>query len=77
MSTLCLAFSVHRSSYFYWLSSSKNINADTLALEIEVKAIHAESNGSAGARTIASIATEREFPLSRYRAAKLMKKLEL
>ncbi|MCL1132752.1 IS3 family transposase, partial [Shewanella sairae] len=30
-----------------------------------------------GARTIASIATEREFPLSRYRAAKLMKKLEL
>lgn len=38
-----------------------------------VKAIHTESNGSAGARTIATIATSRGYPLSRYRAGNLMK----
>lgn len=38
-----------------------------------VKAIHAESKGSAGARTIALIATERGYPLSRYRVSRLMK----
>jgi len=38
-----------------------------------VKVIHRESNGSAGARTIATIATNRGYPLSRYRASKLMK----
>jgi putative transposase len=38
-----------------------------------VKAIHIESNGSAGARTIATIATSRDCPLSRYRADKPMK----
>ena len=42
-----------------------------------VKSIHAESNGSAGARTIASIATERGFRLTRYRAGNMMKALGL
>ena len=35
------------------------------------------SGGSAGARTIAAIATNNDFELSRYRAAKLMVKLKL
>ena len=35
------------------------------------------SGGSAGARTIAAIATNNGFELSRYRAAKLMVKLKL
>ncbi|TMS79537.1 IS3 family transposase, partial [Pseudoalteromonas sp. S554] len=35
------------------------------------------SGGSAGARTIAAIATNNGFELSRYRAAKLMIKLKL
>jgi len=35
------------------------------------------SDGSAGARTIAVIATNNGFELSRYRAAKLMVKLKL
>ncbi len=39
-----------------------------------VKDIHTESKGSAGARTISTIATERGTPLSRYRARKLMVK---
>ena len=37
-----------------------------------VKSIHAESNGSAGSRTISTIATERGLQLSRYRVRKLM-----
>ena len=42
-----------------------------------VRRIHAESNGSAGTRTIAQIATDRSVPLTRYRARKLMKQLGL
>lgn len=42
-----------------------------------VRAIHAESNGSAGARTIAEIATARDLPMSRFVASGLMKELEL
>lgn len=42
-----------------------------------VKAIHAESNGSAGARTIAQIATTRGLVLSRYRVTGFMKRLGL
>jgi putative transposase len=38
-----------------------------------VKSIYAESNSSAGARTIAGIATTRGLPLSRYIATRLMK----
>ena len=42
-----------------------------------VRRIHNESNGSAGARTIAQISTDRELPISRYRAGKMMKQLQL
>ena len=42
-----------------------------------VKAIFTESGGSAGARTLATIATTREVPLSRYRASKIMVKFNL
>jgi len=44
---------------------------------MEFKAVLAESNGSAGARTLATIMTQRGTPLSRYRARGLMKELEL
>ena len=49
------------------------MSPERLKAQAIVKAIHSESNGSAGARTIALIATERGFPLSRYRAGNLMK----
>lgn len=39
--------------------------------------MHQESNGSAGARTIADIVSGRGIPLSRYRAGKLMKALAI
>lgn len=42
-----------------------------------VQAIHTESKESAGARTIATIATEQGTPLTRYRASKLMSELQL
>ncbi|WP_399322786.1 hypothetical protein [Thiomicrorhabdus lithotrophica] len=42
-----------------------------------VRRIHAESNGSAGARTIEQISSDRKLPISRYRAGKMMKQLRL
>jgi putative transposase len=42
-----------------------------------VKSIYNESNGSAGARTIAAISTQRGLALSRYRARGLMTQLKL
>jgi len=74
---LCKAFGIHRSSYRYWLERPGDVNAETIHLMSEVRAVHAESNGSAGARTVADMVTARGMPLSRYRAGKLMKKLEL
>lgn len=47
---------------------------EQVKLEAEVKAIHRMSGGSAGSR---AIATNNDFELSRYRAAKLMVKLKL
>lgn len=49
------------------------VSPERLKAQAIVKAIHVESKGSAGARTIAKIATVRGYPLSRYRAGKLMK----
>ncbi|HTF98042.1 MAG TPA: IS3 family transposase [Cellvibrio sp.] len=74
---LCEAFGIHRSSYKYWIDRPDSINAEIIHLLSEVRAVHAESNGSAGARTIADMVTARGTSLSRYRAGKLMKKLEL
>lgn len=74
---LCEVFEVHRSSYKYWAKRSKTTNPKRLNEQVMVKSIFAQSNGSAGARTIAKIATKRGMPLSRYRAGRLMKACEL
>ena len=68
---------MHRSSYKYWAIRDTTPTPEQVRLEAEVKAIHRMSGGSAGARTIAAIATNNDFELSRYRAAKLMIKLKL
>ena len=68
---------MNRSSYRYWASSELVATPEQRLLECEIKAIHAESKESAGARSIATIASERGFTLSRYRATRLMKKLGL
>ena len=74
---MCEVFSVHRSSFKYWLNRPKTIKPQKLKELALVKVIHNESNQSAGARTIAKIATTRGVPLSRYRASGLMKALDL
>ena len=74
---LCQAFEVHRSSYKYWLTRSRKISSERVKELALVKRIFNESNGSAGARTIASIASDRGPPLSRYRAGRLMKRCDL
>jgi hypothetical protein len=45
--------------------------------EAKVKKLFRDSEGSAGARSIARMATDQDVPLSRYRASKLMEKLGL
>ncbi len=74
---LCEAFGTHRSSYRYWVKRSKAINPGRLQERTMVKSIFVESEGFAGARTIATIATSRGTKLSRYRARGLMKQCNL
>jgi putative transposase len=66
------AFKVHLSSYKYWLKRKEHINADFAILYSDVKAAHRISNGSAGARTIAQLVTNKGIGLSRYRVRNLM-----
>lgn len=68
---------MHRSSFKAWKAKPKRINTQKVKELAAVRRIYAESNGSAGARTIAQIATDRQVPLSRYRATGLMKQLGL
>ena len=65
--TLCNVFEVHRSSYRYWVNRDKKMSSKRLEEVTTVKSISNESGGSAGARTIATIATGRGVELSRYR----------
>ena len=77
MKTLCQLFDVHRSSYRAWRSRPKGLSAAEQRLRAHVKAAHALSNGSAGARSIAAIVTAQGLPLSRYRATRRMQALGL
>ena len=70
-------FEIHRSSYKYWAKKRHIINPERVKLYSEVRRVHRLSNGSAGARTLASIITLGGIPLSRYRAGKIMSILGL
>ncbi|MBU2991565.1 IS3 family transposase [Psychrosphaera sp. B3R10] len=76
---LCDVFSVHRSSYKYWLKRDNSPSLEYQMLLKKVENAHELSGGSAGARTISEIITqdESDVTLSRYRATNLMKKLNL
>lgn len=74
---LCEVFGVHRSSYRYWVNRDKSLSSEHVLVRAEVRRAYELSNGSAGARTIADIVTARGIPLSRYRASKFMKELNL
>jgi len=66
---------VHRSSYRYWEKSHSRIKPENIRADAEVKAAHTLSGGSAGARTLATLVSKGDYDLSRYRAAKAMKRL--
>ena len=72
-----MLFGVHRSSYRAWRDRPKGLSEEECRLREQVKAAHALSNGSAGARTVARIVSTHGTLLSRYRAAHRMKALGL
>ena len=74
---ICYVLGIHRSSYRYWLSTSKKMSLSEIKLQSEVKIAHRESKGSAGARTLSGIVSQRGVKLSRYRASKLMRQFNL
>jgi putative transposase len=49
---------VHRSTYKYWLARDDDICPEQVRLISEIRLAHNDSNGSAGARAIADIATQ-------------------
>jgi len=72
------AFNVNRTSYYTWRHSQrKKPSIKSLKEHSALQLIHQESKGSAGARTLSKIATQRGIPISRYRASKLMKNIGL
>lgn len=77
MQRLCQVFGVHRSSYRAWRDRDRTPCDAEQALQEQVIEAHETSNGSAGARTIASMVTQAGIPLSRYRASRRMKQLGL
>lgn len=74
---MCEVFGVHRSTFKYWRKRDKRLPPEVAKLHSQVKEVHRESNGSAGARTVAVMATNNGFPLTRYRATHIMRKLNL
>lgn len=65
------------STYKYWRIQRKQIRPEQVELNALIKSAHQLSNGSAGARTIASLVTNQGISLSRYRAGRLLKTLDL
>jgi putative transposase len=77
LTDLCQTFAVHRNSYHYWAIRNSIIKPERLKQLAEVKRIHNLINSSAGARTVATMATTEGFPMSCYVASKRMKELAL
>lgn len=77
MVTLCHVFGVHRSSYNYWEKSPEKPDCRRAVLRSQVLEQHNISHGSAGARSIAIMATLRGFRMGRWLAGRLMKELGL
>ncbi|UZQ88634.1 IS3 family transposase [Citrobacter freundii] len=75
--TLCHVFGVHRSSYKYWEKSAEKPDGWRAVLRSQVRELHNISHGSAGARSIAIMATLRGFRMGRWLAGRLMKELGL
>lgn len=74
---LCSALGVHRSSYRYWQKRCDTVNPARVRPYSEIGRAWNQSRGSAGARTLAEMLTQNGVPMSRYRAGRLMKYLNL
>jgi putative transposase len=70
-------FDINRSSYKYWQRQLKKPSLEQAQINSEVRAAFKVSNGSAGSRSIVNMVTTNGFPLSRFRARSIMKKLGL
>ena len=77
MATLCHVFGVHRSSYKYWNNRPEKPDGRRAVLRSQVLELHGISHGSAGARSIATMATQRGYQMGRWLAGRLMKELGL
>ncbi|EIQ23039.1 putative transposase insO for insertion sequence element IS911A [Shigella flexneri K-404] len=77
MVTLCHVFGVHRSSYRYWKNRPEKPDGRRAVLRSLVLELHGISHGSAGARSIATMATRRGYQMGRWLAGRLMKELGL
>ncbi|MBF7997873.1 IS3 family transposase [Rahnella laticis] len=77
VATLCHVFGVHRSSYKYWQSRPENPDGRRAVLRSQVLELHNISHGSAGARSLATMATQRGYRMGRWLAGRLMKELGL
>ncbi|UDN36961.1 IS3 family transposase [Proteus sp. NMG38-2] len=77
VTTLCHVFGVHRSSYKYWNARPIQPDRRRTVLRSQVQELHNISHGSAGARSIAIMATFKGFPMGRWLAGRLMKELGL
>ncbi|QST48435.1 IS3 family transposase [Escherichia albertii] len=75
--TLCHVFGVHRSSYRYWKNRPEKPDGRRAVLRSQVLELHGISHGSAGARSIATMATRRGYQMGRWLAGRLMKELGL
>ncbi|MDC9594948.1 IS3 family transposase, partial [Xenorhabdus sp. IM139775] len=74
---LCQLFGVYRSSYQAWHHRQNKPDAERVKLKSLVREAFNESNGSAGARSIATMVTAKGLPLGRWRAGKLMAEMGL
>ncbi|HGX5471193.1 TPA: IS3 family transposase [Escherichia coli] len=77
VATLCHVFGVHRSSYKYWKNRPEKPDGRRAVLRSQVLELHGISHGSAGARSIATMATQRVYQMGRWLAGRLMKELGL
>ncbi|WP_180349213.1 IS3-like element ISEc31 family transposase [Escherichia coli] len=75
--SLCSALEIHRSSYRYWRKRRDTVNPARVRLCSEIRRAWNQSRKLAGARTLAEMLTQNGVPMSRYRAGRLMKYLNL
>lgn len=68
-------FGVHRSSYRYWKNRPEKPDGRRAVLHSQVLELHGISHGSAGARSIATMAARRGYQMGRWLAGRLMKEL--